>query len=156
LKKSSRWLENQVFVVEVRWVAMEIERWTIDLTLANDKRKIFLEELADAERDGRPAFGNKLSGNERDDVYKDVCASMRSNIRAIRGTVLTARVKKDAAEKKAKMARKAVKKQGLPEPEAPALPTGRTLKQVMDLIEGDEGFEDEVDQDGDSVMLDER
>jgi hypothetical protein len=81
---------------------------------------------------------------------------MRSDIRVIRGAVLTARVKKDAAGKKAKMARKAAKKQGLPEPEAPALPTGRTLKQVIDLMEGDEGFEDELDEDGDSVMSDER
>jgi hypothetical protein len=35
------------------------------------------------------------------------------------------------------------------------MPTGRTLAQVIDLMEGDEGFEDAVDEDGDSVMSDE-
>jgi hypothetical protein len=58
-----------------------------------------------------------------------------------------------------KKAKQAAKVQGKSPPETadlPPTPTGRTLDQVIDLIEGDEGFDDVVDKDGDSVMSDER
>ena len=55
-------------------------------------------------------------------------------------------------------AKEAAKAEDRSPPEAadlPPMPTGRTLAQVIDLMEGDEGFEDAVDEDGDSVMSDE-
>jgi hypothetical protein len=102
-----------------------------------------------------------MNGSEREKVCESVCESMWSDIRIIRKAVLTGRVKLDAARKAKKKAKDAAKKQGQPVSEAadlPSLPTGRTLSQVIDLMEGDEGFEgfeEAVDGDGDSVMSDE-
>jgi hypothetical protein len=43
------------------WYRPLIIDHNIKLTLKNDQRKAFLEELANAEREGRPAFGKELS-----------------------------------------------------------------------------------------------
>lgn len=83
---------------------------------------------------------------------------MWSDIRTIRKAVLTGTVKRDRVWKAKRKAKNAAKEQSLPVPETADLlpmPTGRTVSQVIDLMEGDEGFEDGVDDDGDSVMTDE-
>jgi hypothetical protein len=137
------------------WYRPLIIDHNIKLTLKNDQRKAFLEELANAEREGRPAFGNELSGSEREAVCKDVCPSMWSDIKTIRRAVNTGWVKRNAVQKAVKKAKEAAKDEGRSPPEAadlPPMPIGRTLGQVIDLMEGDEGFEDAVDKDGDSVM----
>lgn len=139
-----------------RWLVIDD---FIELNLANDQRKAFLYELANAEREGRPAFGNELSVSEREAVCKDVCESMWSDIKTIRKAVNTGWVRRNAVQKAVKKAKEAVKNEGRSPPEAanlPPMPTGRTLGQVIDLMEGGEGFEDAVGKDGDSVMSDER
>lgn len=140
------------------WSRSLIIDHNIKLTLKNDQRKAFLDELANAEREGRPAFGNELSGSKRETVCKDVCESMWSDMKTIRKAVNTGWVKRNAVQKAVKKAKEAAKAEGRSPPEAadlPPMPTGRTLAQVIDLMEGDEGFEDAVDEDGDSVMSDE-
>lgn len=80
-----------------------------------------------------------------------------SDIRTIRKAVLTERVKKDVVWRANKKAKHAAKAQGQPKRKsADLLPmqTGRMLRQVIDLMEGDEGFDDVVDTNGDSVMSD--
>lgn len=128
------------------WPRSLIIEHNIELTLANDQRREFLKELARAEEAGRPAFANAVSDSVREAIYEH----MWSDIKTIRNAVLTAQVKLAAVQKAAMKAKKAAKKQGLPPPEAadlPSMPTGKTLGEVMGLMEV-------VDEDGDSVMSD--
>jgi hypothetical protein len=127
------------------WPRSLIIEHNIEFTLGNDQRREFLKELAKAEEAGRPAFANAVS----DSVREAICEQMWSDIKIIRNAVLTAQVKLAAVQNAAKKAKKAAKKQGLPPPEAadlPSMPTGKTLGEVIGLME--------VDEDGDSVMSD--
>ena len=128
------------------WPRSLIIEHNIELTLANKQRYEFLKELAKAEKAGRPAFANAVS----DSVREAICERMWSEIKTIRNAVLTAQVKLAAVQNAAKKAKKAAKKQGLPPPEAadlPSMPTGKTLGEIIGLMEV-------VDDDGDSVMAD--
>ena len=140
----------------ISWPRSLIIEHKIPLTLENKQRRAFLEELLTAERHDRLAFEKDLDDSEREAVSARICDCVRPDIRAIRQAVQTARVRHRAAKKAANKAKERARKQGLPLPEPPSPPLGRTLGQIIDLMEGHEGFEEAIDKDGDSVMSDER
>jgi len=102
----------------------------IDLILPNDQRGALLNELSNAEFDRRLPFKDQLNDDQRETLYDD----MLYDLKTIKQAVQAAKVKSHNSSATTEQA------------------VHRTLRQVVDLIEGDEGFEGTFDEDGDSDM----
>lgn len=92
-----------------------------------------LNELSSAELDGRLPFKDQLNDDQRETLYDD----MLYDLKTIKQAVQAAKVK---SHNSSATTGKAVH---------------RTLRQVVDLVEGDEVFEGTVDDHGDSDMAEE-
>lgn len=102
----------------------------IDLILPNDQRGALLNELSSAEFDRRLPFKDQLNDDQRETLYDD----MLYDLKTIKQAVQAAKVKIHNSSATTGQA------------------VHRTLRQVVDLIEGDKGFECTFDDDGDSDM----
>lgn len=112
------------------WPRALIIDHNIDLVLPNDQRGALLNELSSAELDGRLPFKDQLNDDQRDILYDDMLYDLKAVKQAVQASKVKSRNSSDTTGQA----------------------VHRTLRQVVDLIEGDEGFEGTVGDDGDSDM----